>query len=96
MIGLRTFGYTVQPDGRSSKYVTMTNTANDDSAYEMATVFVGMRGSVRQSPTGRLCDSTPLPTDTAQAILQRAQRAKRTKVSISAKLTRRERKKANR
>ena len=92
--GLKVLGYQVlmrYENAQNSKYVTMHHMAHD-----RATVFVGMRGNVRQSPTGRLCDSSPLPTDTAAAILRNAPRSKNTKVSAKVTLTRKERKQRNR
>ena len=90
--GLKVLGYQVLPRFvQNTTLITMYNPTRSGP-----TVFVGLRGNVRQSPTGRLCDSSPLPTDTAAAILRNAPRSNKTKVSAKASLTRKERKQRNR
>ena len=91
--GLKVLGYRIVPKlaRETGHTTTMYNPIRIGP-----TIFVGMRGIVRQSPTGRLCDSAPLEDSTKQAILRNAKRSVSTKVSTTSKLIRRERKKLNR
>ena len=90
--GLKVLGYQVLPRlAQNTSLITMYNPTRNGP-----TVFVGLRGNVRQSPTGRLCDSSPLPADTAAAILRNATRSTNGKVSVSLALTRKQRKHQNR